>query len=147
MNRAMIIACWIVLIGAGSALGWLFWSLLWPFNLLESADGAWDIVNTDKIVHYGENAMIKWRGCRNTDLPATLETELEGAVVISLPGRVSTRQPGCQTLDFPIAFIGLEIPPGNYKARIAISFKVNPIRTVTYIAETDEFQVVRKPDR
>ena len=143
MSRATILACWVVLLGTISALGWLFWSLLWPFHLLESFDGAWDIVNKDKVVHYGESALIRWRGCRNTDLPARIDTELQGAIVISLPSRVSTRAPGCQTVGFPIVFVGPEIPTGRYKARIIISFVVNPLRTVKYIYETDEFQVVR----
>lgn len=146
MNRTIIIACWVVLLGTASALIWLLWSLLWPFNLLESEPGAWDIVNKDKTVHQGEYAMVKWRGCRNTDLPASLDTELQGTIVISLPGRVSTRHPGCQAVDFPIAYIGPEIPPGDYKARMIITFTVNPIRTVKYIAETDEFHVVRGPE-
>ncbi len=142
MRPASSVACWVVLFGAIAAMSWFFWSLLWPFNLLESYEGAWDVVNPDKVVRYGESAMVNWRGCRNTDLPATLDTELQGTVVISLPGRVSTRRPGCQTVPFPVAYISPQVPAGTYRARIIITFRVNPIRSVQYIYETDEFRVV-----
>lgn len=122
-------------------IGWAFWSLLWPFNLLDSHEGAWNITNPGKVVHYGETAMIQWRGCRHTDLPAHIDTELRGNILLSLPPRVSTTVPGCQTVGFPIVHVGPEIPPGRYHARVIITFRVNPLRDVQYVYETDVFTV------
>lgn len=123
-------------------IAWALWSLLWPFNLLESHEGAWLITNPGKVVHHGESAMITWRGCRHTDLPAHIDTELRGNILISLPSKVSTTTPGCQSVGYPIGLIGPEVPPGKYRARVIISFRVNALRDVRYVYETDEFEVV-----
>lgn len=144
MGKPIIIASWAVIISAMTLLLWVFWSLLWPFNLLHSDPGAWDVTNANKQVHRGENVLIHWHGCRYTDGPAYISTELEGAILIAMAPRVSTIKHGCFGVDFPIAYIGREIPPGKYTARVIIKFVVNPLRTVTYIYNTDEFEVIGK---
>lgn len=131
-------ACWAVIFGASAGLLWLFWSLLWPFNLLEST--TWGIAN--KIVPRGESVLVVWSGCRHTDLPAEVLTQLEGSILIALPTRISTGPIGCQKLTWPLVYVGHEIPLGTYKARTTVVFRVNAIRTVTYTFKTEEFTVV-----
>lgn len=64
-------------------------------------------------------------------------------IIYSLPDSSAQLKRGCGKLTNSIR-IPSSLPPGNYYLQASVSFKVNPIRTITNTYITEKFDVIKK---
>lgn len=93
-------------------------------------------------VKAGESIAYTVDRCRHTDKVVHVATLLVGGVQISYPETVAADNVGCAKRIFS-KIIPEYIPAGEYHLHLAYTFQMNPIRSVTVLAETDTFKVVK----
>lgn len=80
--------------------------------------------------------------CRNTKIKPIVKRRFSNGIVYSLPDIVAiNKQVGCNTNR-----VGLEVPhalpEGDYVMYFEFVYRMNPLRQVTVIAETESFKVI-----
>lgn len=149
-QRVIVYLSWTTLAAALALLGWVFWSLWWPFNPLTTNPGSYEVVNPGKTVARGETLLVRVDYCKHTSDTAQLDTiiEQEGRLLLLAP-QYPAATTGCHDVVVGIA----TIPPnlalestsaagsGRAKLRVSYRFRINTLREVSYSYVTDEFVI------
>jgi hypothetical protein len=130
--------CSFIIIGvAVTAAFWLFW----PYNVLTTYSDKLPVI-THVVKAGGE---VEWRTdvTQNTSgVQVEVVKQLEDGAIINFATTGYVTKRGRQTFiasqHIP-SFVGAD----TYHIVVASSFKVNPIRVITIVRETEDFQVVR----
>jgi len=116
----------------------IFFWYNWPYKVVEFKE---PIHILTPIVHVGENLIYELDYCKHVDIPATLSKEYIDGVVYAAPPVVVNNPKGCGIKN------GITLVPnlleGVYSMRFSYSYKMNPIRTITIVVESEKFEVRR----
>lgn len=132
---------WIILLMAMGIILYVGYLLFHPFKTMDVVEPI-KIVNENKEVKVGEPIKSELEFCRYTDRIATVTTVLEGPIQITYPPKESRLDPGCRTIVGGSTSVQEYTPPGEYRLKIVAEYKMNPIRTITKVFYTEEFNVV-----
>jgi hypothetical protein len=119
----------------------MYWSLV-PFKpVLEIPDNKLNVVN--KEVKAGDDLILNYHVCKRGDLTGLVTRYIEDNQVIALPDLYSRFPEGCATYNIPVT-IPINTPTDNYTFHAQVTYKVSPIKTVTYDFYSDKFKVIGK---
>jgi hypothetical protein len=117
---------------------YLFWSF-YPYKTIEFTDKVFPISN--KIVKRGEAIRYTANYCKCIDKEALVTREFRNELIFVAPSTINNRPSGCHSLVIQ-TIIPEELPTGKFTMRMTYQYQVNPIRTITIIQDTEEFEVV-----
>lgn len=116
----------------------LYWSLV-PFTpILEIPNNKLGVVN--KEVNAGESLILEYYACKNSDMTGLVTRYLEDSQIIALPDVNSRFPKGCDNYRLPV-MIPINTPTDYYTFHSQVTYKVSPMKTVTYEFQTDKFKV------
>lgn len=119
----------------------LYWQL-YSYEVLEAREGNYSL---DKTVYkQGEDFNIRLNICKNMDIEGDVYGKFVDGVVYLIPEKESRLEVGCYNTYILRVSIPENLPAGNYVYKETITYRVNPIRTITYTFTTPEFEVVEK---
>lgn len=98
------------------------------------------------VVEAGGNVLIQASYCKNHDtLRATIRREFHDDLVYQLPDYTTNAPRGCGTRFSTSLKIPENLPPDTYTLVFTFVYQINPIRSVNYTFETNEFTVTAPP--
>ena len=127
------------LILLGLVLALVAYWLLYPYNPIDNSE----VIMADKTVQQGQLSSYKFDYCKNEEYPAKVRKDFVDGIIFQMESPKSTLPTGCHSIVVPLP-IPETLPPGMYKVRITAIYRVNPIRTITNIIETETFSVIKK---
>jgi hypothetical protein len=141
MNNKLLHATWYIftLIFTGWFVLISFW-LFWPYEPLVIKKNPMPVLNENKTVKAGENLIYQICWDKKMDVTGTLTRKLINDFTIDLRPSVVTNPIGAGTDKVPV-LIPLYAVPGKYILSWSAEYKVNPIRTITVYAVSEQFTV------
>lgn len=79
--------------------------------------------------------------CKYADVTATVTRSFINGVIFSTPSFESNRKPGCSKEVISVK-VPPELEPGKYYLRNTYVYRLNPIRTVTFIHQSEMFEII-----
>jgi hypothetical protein len=122
----------------------LLYMILWPFRTLEPRVQPYHILTP--VVHQGELVIYEANYCKYTTAPALVVRNLESTTgtVIGLPTTSTNLPTGCHIAQSATTVVPTTAPPGTYKIRLTITYRVNALRDITVNLTTDYFNVIKE---
>ena len=125
-------------------LGLLLWWSIQPLTpILKIPNNELAVVNPNNEVKAGENLLLHYYVCKRGDGAANVTRYLKDSQIITLSDLNSKFPEGCNTYTVPV-MIPTNTPTDNYTFYAQITYKVSPIKTVTYEVHTKEFKIIGK---
>ena len=119
----------------------IYWSLV-PFKpVLEIPDNKLNVVN--KEVKARDDLILNYHVCKRGNLTGLVTRYIEDNQVIALPDLYSRFPEGCAIYNVPVT-IPINTPTDMFTFHAQVTYKVSPIKTVTYDFYSDEFKVIGK---
>lgn len=119
----------------------LWWSIQPLRPVLEIPDNKLNVVN--KEVKAGDDLILNYHVCKRGNLTGLVTRYIEDNQVIALPDLYSRFPEGCATYNIPVT-IPINTPTDMYTFHAQVTYKVSPIKTVTYDFHSDKFKVIAK---
>jgi len=126
---------------------WLYWSLA-PYKTITYLNDPFPVTPGEPLtIKQGEELTYNLHYCKYTDdMPIELHKEfVDGIIYEAADQKALITGQGCGEIDVPV-LIPVNLPPGEYRLRITVIYKVNPIRKITKVSETQEFIITRAAD-
>ena len=121
----------------------LYWSVV-PFRpILEIPNNKMYVVNPNNEVKAGENLLLHYKYCKRGDGVGLITRYLQDNQIITLPDLNSKQPGGCGEATIPV-MIPTNTPTDTYTFHAQVTYKVSPIKTVSYDLWTDEFTIKGK---
>lgn len=114
-----------------------FWSV-YPYKVIEFKDEVYPIHT--KTVERGGTLVYEVNACKYTSLSPSITKYFVDGVVYETPKVYGVVDPGCRKTDVAM-YVPLALPLGEYKVKLIIHYKVNPIRTVEFTNYTETFTI------
>lgn len=114
-------------------------------------DGGINILRPDGtpgpvVVEAGSEVLVQSSYCKNHDTISTIiRREFHDDLVFHLPDTMTNAPKGCGTRFSTPLKIPSNLPPDTYTLYFTFVYQINPLRSVNYTFETNEFTVVAKP--
>lgn len=114
-------------------------------------DGGINILRPDGtpgpvVVEAGSEVLVQSSYCKNHDTISTIiRREFHDDLVFQLPDTMTNAPKGCGTRFSTPLKIPSNLPPDTYTLYFTFVYQINPLRSVNYTFETNEFTVVAKP--
>jgi hypothetical protein len=135
-NWVLNLMCIIMLAGVGLISYWGFKD----YDILEPQIGNYGL---DKEVYEnGETLNIHFEICKRLPFREKIVGRFVDGVIFSIPDNESNFDVKCYDTYITGVSIPETLPEGNYIYEEQVTYKVNPIREVTYTFETPRFTVV-----
>lgn len=121
---------------------WLYWTL-YPYQTVKYLNDPFPVV--PKEIKQGEQFTYNIHYCKYTDdAPVRIEkTFIDGIEFVAAKQVPLIGTKGCGEIDIPV-LIPDTLPAGTYRLRVQVFYKVNPIREIEKVTETEEFKVIAK---
>jgi hypothetical protein len=136
---------WAVIVGTAAFILWVLWAMLWPFQPMISHLNPLPVLNPGRVVRAGETLLVGQKFTKTTDAPSRTSRLLKNGMVYNLPDIVIQRPAGDYAFTSGMTTIPEEMRPGVYTLEYVLSYDVNPLRTINYRIETEQFRVVAAP--
>lgn len=138
-HRKFNLLAWLAMGLTVAMLGLLiYWSIV-PFKpILEIPNNKLNVVVPE--VKAGEDLLLNYSVCKNGDYTGVVTRYIEDNQVIALPDIVSKFPAGCHNYTLPVT-IPINAPTDTYIFHAQITYKVSPIKSVTYDFYSDKFKV------
>lgn len=113
-------------------------------------DGGINILRPDGtpgpvVVEAGSEVLVQSSYCKNHDTISTIiRREFHDDLVFQLPDTMTNAPKGCGTRFSTPLKIPSNLPPDTYTLYFTFVYQINPLRSVNYTFETNEFTVVAK---
>ncbi len=113
-------------------------------------DGGINILRPDGtpgpvVVEAGSEVLVQSSYCKNHDTISTIiRREFHDDLVFHLPDTMTNAPKGCGTRFSTPLKIPSNLPPDTYTLYFTFVYQINPLRSVNYTFETNEFTVVAK---
>lgn len=113
-------------------------------------DGGINILRPDGtpgpvVVEAGSEVLVQSSYCKNHDTIGTIiRREFHDDLVFQLPDTMTNAPKGCGTRFSTPLKIPSNLPPDTYTLYFTFVYQINPLRSVNYTFETNEFTVVAK---
>lgn len=143
MKWALIIMTTFIILGTG----YLFYlaeldGVINPVLTLKTKEA---LVVGEKEVKAGSVIKIHLDYCKHRDIPAVVSTKFIDTIQYSVQDYISQRPVGCNK---PTATTGVlvpaQLPSGTYFLEQIFTYKINPLKTVTYKLTSDEFLIINE---
>jgi hypothetical protein len=118
----------------------VFYWLLYPYNPVTFTGENYTIF--PKEVKRGETVNYISDYCKYIDIPAVVTRQYIDGLIFIAPSATINRPMGCHKAIFSTT-IPSSLPLGEYKMRMIYVFKVNPIKEITIIKDTEQFTVIK----
>jgi hypothetical protein len=119
-------------------LVFMFW-WLYPYKIVEMKQ-PYEVLTPE--VKQGELLVYRQEYCKYTDKMPTVQRYFVDGLIYSMADVSPTLREGCgQTLTS--IFVPRNLPAGDYYMRTVVTYKINPIRTITFEFSTDKFKVIK----
>lgn len=134
-----------ILMGISFGIIVLIWFILmfWAFFPYKTSIQKQPYEVSPKVVVQGELLTYEMDYCKYTDVIPTVERQFIDGIIYALPPGNAQLKSGCNTVMNTIQ-IPNALPPGHYYLQAIVSFKVNPIRTISNTYITEKFEVIKK---
>lgn len=97
------------------------------------------------VVEAGSEVLVQSSYCKNHDTIGTIiRREFHDDLVFQLPDTMTNAPKGCGTRFSAPLKIPSNLPPDTYTLYFTFVYQINPLRSVNYTFETNEFTVVAK---
>ncbi len=97
-------------------------------------------------VEAGKDVLVQSSYCKNHNtLRTTIRQEFHDDLVFQLPDTTTNAPKGCGVRFSAALKIPTNLPPDTYTLVFTFVYQINPIRSVSYTFETNEFTVVAPP--
>lgn len=97
------------------------------------------------VVEAGSEVLVQSSYCKNYDTIGTIiRREFHDDLVFQLPDTMTNAPKGCRTRFSTPLKIPSNLPPDTYTLYFTFVYQINPLRSVNYTFETNEFTVVAK---
>jgi hypothetical protein len=122
----------------------LFW-LLYPYPMVTYDHKPFHIVESPKAAYQGGHLSYEYAYTKPRQYTTTVTKQFVDGIVFQSESLVTLRPIGHAHVvsEIPVPYT---LPPGRYKLRITATYKLNPIRSVTQISETEQFLVMESPE-
>lgn len=115
-----------------------FWWLLYPYNPITFKDTPHEVIT--KTVKRGEHVAFYFDYCKNINMSGDLTISFVDGFIYNTSTVKSNIVPGCHKVVYQV-YVPKAIPLGTYKISAALNYKVNPIREIDIVTETEYFIV------
>lgn len=132
----------ITLITTFGFLIYISYLLLWPIKIIDFDPSPLTVV--DKSLRNGDQLEYIVKYCRYVDHPMEISRSLVDTIVYSLIPYITQDPPGCYTKHILTTMIPEKLPSGKYHLHLNYHIKVNPLRDINIIRETEQFEVINK---
>ena len=119
-----------------------YW-LLWPYRVLEIKNNPVPV--NKKTVMAGDDITYTLDFCRYTDKPAIVTRQFIDGVVYTTPSITVLDKVRCGQRN-TLVTVPRTLSADTYHMNVIVQIEVNPIRTVTYSFQTQEFEVLEHND-
>ena len=115
---------------------WLFY----PYKILEFSDPVFPVLT--KTVKAGEQVQYRARYCKYMPIGFTVTRKFIDGIIYTVPSVESNNPTGCHD---NVVYIEVpkNIPAGEFTLEMLYRVKINPIRTIDIIMNTEKFNVVK----
>ena len=124
-------------------LGIMAWLFFVPVEVLTLPRFSEVQLTTGYTYKPGDGVQFKAAFCKLTDHPTTIIRQLINGQVIPLLEYTSNIGQGCYNSESAKIILPDYVEEGPHRIRSTYLYKVNPIRTETYVHETEEFLICR----
>lgn len=118
-------------------LVFLFW-WIFPYKTSEQVQ-PYKVLS--KTIKQGELLQYEIDYCKYTDKIPTVERQFVDGIIYAVPQGNAQIKEGCGKINNSIK-IPHQLPPGNYYIQATVTFKMNPIRTISKVYITEKFNVI-----
>lgn len=131
-----------VLLGAALLMGWVTWSLVWPFDPLQVRSQNLQVVSTH--VRRGDPLIVWLDYCKSTPVQVRVDTMIEvGGALFVLQPQYPPTTIGCRKVQAPLVTIPVSLPVSvsGLPATVTVGYhyQINRLRSVDYTYKTTEF--------
>jgi hypothetical protein len=126
-----------------SAFLFIFILIYWysyPYKILTFQEGNGDLIETT--VKSGGYLRIHQHACKHKDLLSTVDRRFVDSIEYQVPIFAMNSPLGCSD-HVELVYIPKALPIGKFHIRTIITYKVNPLRKITYLVQTKEFEIVK----
>lgn len=132
----------LLLLTAGAVLLVGYW-LLRPYHVFDVFPEHPAVVSSTVV--QGGVLQIQAPGCKRLDVSGKIVRTFVDGILYATPEIATNRPIGCRDQsEVVLVPIPKSLPPGTYRLDQEFSYRVNPVRTVTYRNVTSEFTVVAR---
>lgn len=137
LEKVMWFCVFIILGGVALFIYWLFQ----PVDIIKSKS-PFPLVKKE----YKKGEILEYISdyCKYTDqIPIQVKRQLIDGYAYDLPVSTNTNFPkGCGNIHVPVPlYIPMIIPAGKYHIRVYATYQINPLKTYTYVWDTEEFEL------
>ena len=113
---------------------WLFY----PYKIITYSDLPYQTAKTEYV--QGDITTYSFKFCKHLELPATVEKQFVDGLLFMSEGNKNNLPLGCHKAVIQL-HIPETLPAGEYKLRTTARYRVNPIRIIEVVNETNTFNV------
>ena len=132
----------LTIITAGMLLG-AYW-MLWPYQTVTKTPLPMHILEGYRTVRQGESVLYEYDYIKSIDVAPTMHRQFVDGLIFESTDTMTRLFPGSGHVHVIIP-IPTSLPPGVYHIREIAEYRVNPIRVITQISETQSFTVLPAP--
>jgi len=140
MEKILNKIAWGVIIGAIGLMFLAGYWLLYPYKPIEFTA---PLRVNKKEINPGDHLSFDISYCKTCKLQANITNIFVDSIVYYTPTQPSDLAPGCHSTTYSI-YIPRALPPGEYHIKSIYTYRVNPLRTINVIVETESFTIVKE---
>lgn len=140
LNKIIHKVSWAIIIVAILLLGHFIWLLFYPYNVIEVKQVPFPVI--EKTLKHGDRLEFVLDYCKYMNSPATIQSQFVDGVVVQLSQSITNVPTGCHNRIDNSVVIPKHLPIGKYVFRSVVNYKVNALRTIQYVYETEEFEII-----
>lgn len=138
IKKIFYLGGWISIILAVVILFLVFYWLLFPYNpvkFIGNIKTTKTVYKVDDIVEY------KIKYCKYMNIGTMVSRAFIDGVIYAVPLTHANNPIGCRDQNYSIRIPN--IPEGNYKIRIYYTYEVNPLKSITYMVDSNNFKLYK----
>lgn len=120
---------------------YVMYLILYPFKTVEFKDNRFPVLT--KQVKQGKEMIFVSSYCKYVDLPATVSRAFINDFAYATETTITYAKKGCNTMKV-VVYVPKELPLGKYYLHNKFVYQVNPLRTITLVHDSEEFEVVKE---
>lgn len=140
MNKIIQFISITAIISAISMIIMVVYWLTYPYKVADFKNNPFPIMNENRIVVRGERLRYFIDYCKYTNIMPELTKFIIDGVVYEMPKTVGIAYKGCNNVVSDV-YIPRSIPSGTYHLKTVARYKMNPLRTIEIINETERFTI------
>ena len=140
IHKIYYAASMVILAAAFILITYISCMLFYPYNLLEANSQPFEVITKD--VRAGEDLVYVTDICKFTDAKAVMTHEFINGIIYSAPSVESNVEAGCYNQEAAV-HVPETLLPSTYHMRIIVTYKINPLREITYTYKTEEFNIIK----